>query len=76
MTEEKAKPDWFPVFTSTEIHKFHIAQALLEKENIGSVILNKQDSAYVNFNQSNPIHLLVQSDEFIRAKHLLEKTDL
>ncbi len=76
MTEEKAKADWFPVYTSTEIHKIHISKALLEEEGIGSVILNKQDSSYINFNQSFPVYLLVLSDDFLRAKYLLEKTDL
>jgi hypothetical protein len=76
MAEEKSPTDWYPVYSTTENHRAHIAKALLEEEDIPAVILDKQDSSYVNFNQLSPIHLLVQSQDVIRAKHLLEKAEL
>jgi hypothetical protein len=66
------KDQWTKIFSSSFIHKVEIAQAILESNNIESVIINKQDSNYF----FGEIELHVNTDHAMEANQILSKQEL
>jgi hypothetical protein len=64
--------DWTKVFSSQYIHQVEIIKALLEDNDIESVIMNKQDSSYF----FGEIDLYVSNDEIIRAKQIIDNNEI
>ena len=58
---------WVCIYSSQFMHKVEIIQALLEEENINSVIYNKQDSSY----HIGEIELHVHPDDVLKAKQIV-----
>lgn len=69
------KKNWIKIYSSPFIQEVEIRKALLADYDIESVIINKQDSMYINFNTTIPVELYVSSDNFLKAKHTLNKLD-
>ncbi len=61
---------WVVLRSSSNFYEITFMRGLLESHQIPSIILNKQDSAYLAFGL---IELHVKSSDFMRANHLLEK---
>lgn len=64
--------DWITIFSSTLAVQVDLIKALLEENQIATVVVNKQDSMQPFLNANIEILLMVQGDEVIRAKRLLE----
>lgn len=60
--------DWVKVYSSQYSYKVEIIKALLEENEIESVIMNKKDSSYL----FGDIELYVQNTEVIKAKQIIE----
>lgn len=61
---------WEKIFSSTALYRVEMLKALLEEENIVSVIINKQDSAYLTFGE---IELYVKREDILKAKFIVNK---
>jgi len=61
--------NWVSIYSSKYIHKVEIVKAVLLDNNIDSVVVNKQDSAYL----FGEIELHVHPDDVIQAKQILNK---
>lgn len=64
--------DWACVFSTSLLYQAHLIQDLLAENEIEAVILNKQDSAYINIGD---IEVLVNTNHVIRAKHIIKKLE-
>ncbi|MBS4014571.1 MAG: DUF2007 domain-containing protein [Bacteroidetes bacterium] len=64
--------NWEKVYTSTFEHKVEIVKAVLENNDIESIILNKKDSFYL----MGEIELYVSKDDVIRAITIIEKEEI
>lgn len=42
-------PDWFLIFVSRSLPEANIIKGMLEENNVPVVLMNKQDSSYLNF---------------------------
>jgi hypothetical protein len=60
--------DWIMVYSSRDEYKVEIIKALLEENDIESVIMNKKDSSYL----FGDIELYVSNTEVIKAKQIIE----
>lgn len=60
--------DWVVAYTSSKLYLAEMAKDILEENQIDTVILNHQDSAYL----IGDIEVLVKPEEVIRAKFLLK----
>ena len=60
---------WELIYTTPVPYKAEIMRSLLDEENIDSVIINKQDSSYLNFGE---IELYVKQAEVLQAKHIID----
>lgn len=45
------KPQWYKVYASPNIAEANIVKGMLEENEIPVIILNKQDSSYLNFGE-------------------------
>lgn len=63
--------DWVQVYSSQYMHKVEIMKAILEENDIESVILNKQDSSYL----FGPIELYVEAINVIKARQIIINND-
>jgi len=63
---------WVNIYSSAYLHKVEIAKALLEEEKIESIIKNMQDSFY----KFGEIELYVKSEDTLKAKQIIQKSDL
>lgn len=68
--EESNKEHWEKVFSTNAGYQVDILKALLEEENIVSVVVNKQDSSYLSFGE---VEVYVKSEDILKAKHLATK---
>ena len=62
------KNNWNKVFSSIDYFKIQILKGLLSKNQIPSIIMNKQDSSY---NLFGDIELYVKSQDMNNAKKLI-----
>jgi hypothetical protein len=63
--------DWTMVYSTNFLYHAELLKHMLADNQITSVIMNKQDSAY-NFGN---IELFVKPADVVRAKHLISKTE-
>lgn len=68
--DPKNRDQWEKVFSTNTPYQAEIMKALLEKENITSVIINKQDSSYLVFGE---IEVYVKCEDMLRAKQIADK---
>ncbi|MBN1199397.1 MAG: DUF2007 domain-containing protein [Bacteroidales bacterium] len=59
---------WECLYGTKFLYKAEILKSLLEEEEIQSVIINKQDSAYL----FGDIELYIKMDDMLRAQHILQ----
>jgi len=64
--------NWAVVFTHNVLYHVEIAKAILEDNNIESVIINKKDSNYF----IGEIELYVSNDDLDNARKIIEAADL
>jgi hypothetical protein len=62
---DKETEKWEKVFSTNAVYQAEILRALLEKESIGCVIVNKQDSSYLSFGE---IEVYVKTEDMQKAK--------
>jgi Putative prokaryotic signal transducing protein len=63
--------DWFKLYTTRDTTEANIIKGMLEENDIEVVILNKQDSSFLNFGN---IELYVPAHLKDVAKQLLDKS--
>jgi hypothetical protein len=68
--EDSNKEQWEKVFGTNAEYQAGILKALLEEENIVSIVVNKQDSSYLSFGE---IEVYVKSEDVLKAKQLATK---
>ena len=68
--DDKKEEQWEKVFTTNTLYQAEIFKAVLEEENITSVIINKLDSSYLSFGE---IEVYVNCDDLLRAKQVATK---
>ena len=61
---------WEKIFSTNTEYQAGMLKALLEEEDIVSVIVNKQDRSYLIFGE---IEVYVKSDDVLRAKLIADK---
>jgi hypothetical protein len=61
--------NWVSIYSSKYIHKVEIAKAVLLDNNIDSIVVNKQDSAFL----FGEIELHVHPNDQLEAKQILNK---
>ena len=66
-------PNWVKIYSTTEQYKASMLNGLLDEADIDNVIMNKQDSSYLVFGQ---IEIYVENQNVIKAKHLIDKSQL
>jgi hypothetical protein len=67
---DQADEHWEIVYSSPLLYKVEILHALLEEEEIPSVIINKKDSAYMSFGE---IELYVRREDVLNAMQTVTK---
>jgi hypothetical protein len=68
---EKMDEQWEVVFSSSKLYQAEIMKSVLEDENISSVIVNKQDSAYIVIGE---IELYVKKEDILKAKQIINRS--
>ena len=68
--EDRNEEQWEKVFGTNAEYQAVILKALLEEENIVSIVVNKQDSSYLSFGE---IEVYVKSEDVLKAKQLATK---
>ncbi len=63
-------PKWFLIYTSKSLPEANIIKGMLEENNVPVMLMNKQDSSYVNFGE---IELYVPNVLNQLAKQLVDK---
>ncbi len=63
-------PKWFLIYTSKSLPEANIIKGMLEENNVPVLLMNKQDSSYVNFGE---IELYVPNVLNQLAKQLVDK---
>ncbi|MFZ4400246.1 MAG: hypothetical protein ACOYO1_09445 [Bacteroidales bacterium] len=61
--------EWALIFTSDQLYEIELLSGMLEENEIESVIINKQDSAYL----IGDIELHIHIDNIMKAKILISK---
>ena len=61
--------DWILVFSTGQPYQAELARQLLEENNIQAVVINKKDSSYLAFGETE---VYVRRDDIIRAKNLVK----
>ena len=61
--------NWKKAYSDSLLYRIEIAKAVLADNNIDSVVVNKQDSAYL----FGEIELYVPQDELLRAINIIKK---
>ena len=64
--------DWVKIYSTGQEYLAGILKDMLMEHNIEAVVMNKQDSSYLSFGD---IELYVKSENAIKAKYLIDKTD-
>lgn len=65
--------NWICIYTTDKMYQCEIAKDQLKENNIQSVIINKQDSAYIIIGE---IELYVAKESAFKAKQIIEKLRL
>ncbi len=65
--------DWVHIYTSSIEHQAQIVQAVLADNEIKAVLMNKKDSAYTMIGD---VELYVNSNDVLRAKHIIKENEL
>jgi hypothetical protein len=68
--EDRKEEHWEKVFSTSAAYRAEIMKALLEEEDIVSVIVNKQDRSYLIFGE---IEVYVKSEDVLKAKLIAGK---
>jgi len=68
--EDRNKEQWEKVYSTNAEYQAEILKALLEEENIVSIVVNKQDSSYLSFGD---IEVYVKSEDILKAKQISTK---
>lgn len=63
--------NWVEIYSTQDLIEAEIIKQKIQKEGIAVRLINKQDSNYVNFGS---VHLYVDRDHVIKAKHLINKS--
>ena len=61
--------NWVKIFSTDQPYQAEIARQVLEDNGIHAVVLNKKDSSYLVFGETE---LYVDQDNVIRAKQLIK----
>jgi len=61
--------NWVIIYQSRYLYKVEIARAILEENEITSVVVNKQDTAYGTFGE---IELHAQKENALRAVNIIK----
>ena len=64
---------WLRIYFSDKPHLVEIAKAILEDNNIESVIVDKRDSSYITIGE---LELYVKDSDIVLAKFLISKSEL
>jgi hypothetical protein len=70
--EDRTKEQWEKVYSTNAEYQAEILKALLEEENIVSIVVNKQDSSYLSFGE---VEVYVKSEDILKAKQISTKLD-
>jgi len=62
-------PDWVSIFSSNQYYEAEMIRAMLESNDINSILVNKQDSAYL----IGEIEVFVSTNDALLAKQLIEQ---
>jgi hypothetical protein len=62
---------WKCIYSSSSLSEVLLKQGLLEDNEINSVIINKQDSAYL----FGEIEIYVKTEDILMAKRLISETE-
>jgi hypothetical protein len=68
--QDRNKEHWEKVYGTNADYQAEILKALLEEENIVSIVVNKQDSSYLSFGE---IEVYVKSEDILKAKQVATK---
>lgn len=63
--------NWTRIFTSQHLYKVEILKAVLEENNINSIIINKKDSSY-HFGE---VELYVTVEDAFTARQIIAKSE-
>ena len=61
--------NWTKIFATGKPYQAELIKGLLEENNIESIVVNKQDSAYL----FGELELYVDAEDIIQAKRIIEK---
>jgi hypothetical protein len=64
------KKNWITIKSSTQLYEIEILKGLLMEKDIPAVIINKQDSSYLNFGD---IELKVLESDFEKATFIIKQ---
>ena len=67
---ERNKEQWEKVYGTNAEYQAEILKALLEEENIVSIVINKQDSSYLTFGE---VEVYVKTEDVLKAKQIATK---
>lgn len=65
--------NWVKIYATTQAYKADITQAVLADHDIETILMNKQDSAYISIGE---VELYANRENVIKAKHLINEHDL
>ena len=71
--EVRNKEQWEKVYATNAEYQAEILKALLEEENIVSIVVNKQDSSYLSFGD---VEVYVKSEDILKAKQIATKLNM
>lgn len=66
------EPNWECIYTSSYLHAAELFKAILEENNILSIIINNQDSFYKTI---GVVELYVERDNVIAAKRIINENN-
>ncbi|HHJ10770.1 MAG TPA: DUF2007 domain-containing protein [Bacteroidetes bacterium] len=61
--------DWVKLFSTDRPYQAELARQILEENGIQAVVINKKDSSYLMFGETE---VYVNQDEVIKAKQLIK----
>jgi len=62
-------PDWVSIFSTNQYYEAEMVRAMLESNDINSILVNKQDSAYL----IGEIEVYVSTGDALKAKQLIDQ---
>lgn len=67
--------NWVVVYKSNNTNNAHIVKSVLEDNGIDAVVVDKMDSMHTHL-MNGEIELHVNSENVVKAKHIISKNDL